>query len=180
MMPISSDAESIDTDALIADAKAGDLNAFEQLYRAHVGLVYSLSYRMVANSARAEELTQEAFVRVWQKLNLFDGQSAFSTWLYRLATNVVLSDLRKKQLVDTKEDFDQMVAEQAHIESHPGEGRDLEAGILQLPDKARQVFVLHDVEGFKHKEIADMLGIAEGTSKTQLHRARKLLREWIQ
>ena len=175
-----SESETIDdTDTLIMRAKSGETAAFELLYRQHVRQVYSLCYRMTANIAQSEELTQEAFIRVWQKLELFNGQSAFSTWLYRLVTNVVISQMRRKNLLDPQDDFAALLDKRAGNQSDTGIAMDLEAAILQLLTGARQVFVLHDVEGYKHSEVAAMLEIAEGTSKTQLHRGRKLLREWM-
>ena len=167
-------------DDLIDRAKAGETAAFEILYRQHVSRVYSLCYRMTANKAQSEELTQEAFIRVWQKLNLFHGDSSFATWLHRLVTNVVISQMRRKNLIDLHDDFETMVSQSADRQSEATVGMDLESAILSLPSGARQVFVLHDVEGYKHAEIAGMMDIAEGTSKTQLHRSRKLLREWMQ
>lgn len=167
-------------DELIDRAKAGDTSAFELLYRQHVNRVYSLCYRMTTNKALSEELTQEAFIRLWQKLNLFHGDSSFPTWLHRLVTNVVISQLRRKNLIDLHDDFDTMLNQRADRHTETIVGMDLETAILKLPSGARQVFVLHDVEGYKHAEIASMLDIAEGTSKTQLHRGRKLLREWMQ
>lgn len=130
--------------------------------------------------SEAEELTQDVFVRAWQKLHTFRGDAAFSTWLHRLAVNVFLGHLRSR-----KRDRERFVESEAHLERastrSPGaEARvDLEAALEELPDGARQVFVLHDVEGFKHDEIAAMLGVAAGTSKSQLHRARSILREQL-
>ncbi len=178
-MTALSDSEQ-SQDELIARAKAGDTAAFELLYRRYVNKVYSLCYRMTANKALSEELTQEAFIRVWQKLDLFHGDSSFDTWLHRLATNVVISNMRRKNLIDLQDDFNAMLNQQADRNSDTGVGMDLESAILKLPSGARQVFVLHDVEGYKHAEIAGMMEIAIGTSKTQLHRGRKLLREWMQ
>jgi RNA polymerase sigma-70 factor (ECF subfamily) len=176
---MTSTSHEIPTDDLVERAKAGDVSAFEMLYRQHSRAIYSLCYRMVANHAKAEELTQEVFVRLWQKLELFHGQSAFSTWFYRLATNVVLSAMRRKKFIESRQDYDDLLNQHSEPISHPGQGLDLENAILSLPKGARHVFVLHDVEGHKHAEIAEMLCIATGTSKTQLHRARKLLQEWM-
>jgi RNA polymerase sigma-70 factor (ECF subfamily) len=127
----------------------------------------------------AEELSQEAFIRAWQKLGSFRGASAFSTWLHRLTVNVVLGHLRKAgrlQVLDDERAAD-LAADRAESVAHPGQTIDLERAITELPDGARTVFVLHDVEGFRHHEIAGLTGIAVGTSKAQLHRARKLLRK---
>ena len=173
-------SKATDPDDLVERAKAGEVSAFEMLYRQNVNKVYSLCYRMTVNKAIAEELTQEAFVRLWQKLHLFNGTSAFTTWLHRLVTNLVISEMRRKNLLDSLDDFDSLLNQHVHNQAETAVSMDLEAAIVQLPAGARQVFVLHDVEGYKHAEIADMLAIAEGTSKTQLHRSRKLLREWMQ
>jgi RNA polymerase sigma-70 factor (ECF subfamily) len=166
--------------ALVDRAKAGDVSAFEGLYRRHINQVYSLCYRMTVNKSISEELTQEAFVRIWQKLELFSGTSSFSTWMHRLVTNVVISQMRKKNLIDPSDDFEALLNQSADRASSTSVGMDLQSAILKLPNGARQIFVLHDVEGYKHSEISTMLDIAEGTSKTQLHRSRKLLREWMQ
>jgi RNA polymerase sigma-70 factor, ECF subfamily len=164
---------------LVTRVKNNDIAAYEQLYREHVGRVYALCVRMVSNVAIAEELCQEVFVRVWQKIHSFRGESAFSSWLHRLAANVVLSELRKKRLLTTNLDELNESQMQTATTSDSGKVRDMEQAISQLPDGAKAIFVLHDIEGFKHNEIAQMLNIAEGTSKTQLHRARKLLKGWL-
>ena len=161
---------------LVRRARAGDLPAFEELYRRHIDKIFGLCLRMVANRAWAEDLSQESFVRAWQKLASFRGQSAFATWLHRLTVNVVLGDLRGSH------------RRQKHLEAEPPESRptvsshlgqavDLERAIASLPQRARKVFLLYDVEGYRHREIAALTGISEGTSKAHLHRARKLLRE---
>ena len=168
-----------DEKRLVALARNQNTKAFEVLYRLNVNSVYSLAYRLTANVAIAEEMTQEVFIRAWQKLSLFEGKSAFSTWLYRLATNVILGLLRKKQpiLISLEETVPSSLGRQE--KSNPGQLLDLEKAILMLPQGARQIFVLYEVEGHKHSEIARLLGIAEGTSKTQLHRAKKLLQELL-
>ena len=163
----------------VALAAAGDRGAFERLYRAHAGAIYSLCARMVADRALAEELTQDVFVRAWEKLALFRGESAFGTWLHRLAVNVVLNQrrtdgLRRSRFEETGEDDD---VHAATLPIAPGDMMDLEAAVATLPPGARRVFVLHDVEGYTHEEIAAMHGITAGGSKAQLHRARMLLRE---
>ena len=168
----------------VALAAAGDRRAFERIYRAHVDRVFSVCARMVADRTLAEELTQDVFVRAWEKLGLFRGESAFSTWLHRLAVNVVLNARKTEGRRRTR--FESADEDEEHGGSasivapgafSPGDAMDLEAAIAKLPKGARQVFVLHDVEGFKHEEIADQLGITSGGSKAQLHRARMLLRE---
>lgn len=161
-------------------AAAGDRVAFERLYRLHVNRVFSLCARMVNDRSRAEELTQDVFVRAWDKLHLFRGESAFGTWLHRMAVNLVLNarktDSRQRSRYDDDEDGDGV--EQLVARPHsPGDRMDLEAAIAGLPKGARRVFTLHDVEGYKHEEIAEMLGVTTGATKAQLHRARMLLRE---
>jgi RNA polymerase sigma-70 factor (ECF subfamily) len=160
-------------------AQAGDTRAFEALYRANRGRVYALCLRMTANPVLADELAQEAFVRAWEKLEGFRGESKFSTWLHRLTVNVVLGALRQRGRRDGRE----MGVEDLEVYATPevtapaGLRADLEAAIQSLPPGARRVFVLHDIEGYRHEDIAEMMGTAEGTCKAQLHRARRLLRE---
>ena len=171
------------TEQLVHRAQNGDLAAFEALYRAHVGRVYALCLRLSGNADRAEELTQRAFIRVWEQLGTFRGESAFSSWLYRLAVNVVLtarrSERRRMLRVRTAEDPEIFERSFGNATS-PDTGIDLERAIARLPQGARTVFVLHDVEGYQHGEIAEMTGMSVGTSKAQLHRARKLLREALE
>lgn len=168
----------------VALAARGDRRAFERLYRAHVDKVFTLCTRMVGERARAEELTQDVFVRVWEKLGTFRGESAFGTWLHRMAVNVVLNDRqaekrRRERLDDGIEDMDALPLGGVRPLPVPGLSIDLEAAIATLPPGARKVFVLHDVEGYTHEEIAGMFGITAGGSKAQLHRARMLLREQL-
>jgi len=161
-------------------AQAGDADAFEAVYRAHAGRVYALCLRMAGDAGHARELVQDAFIRAWEKLGTFRGDSAFGTWLHRLAVNVVLMDRRlaarraEDRLEDESGRLERPVA--AH-EAPPGLRLDLEQAIAALPPMARQVLVLFDVEGYEHQEIGAMLGIATGTSKAHLFRARRLLRE---
>ncbi len=166
-----------------ARAAAGDRRAFERLYRDHVDRVFTLCARMTADRALAEELTQDVFVRAWEKLSLFRGESSFSTWLHRLTVNVVLNrreaDGRRRRHLASDEDDDVGARIPARAVA-PGDRMDLEYAIAQLPPGARRVFVLHDVEGYKHEEIGTLLGITAGGSKAQLHRARVLLREVLQ
>jgi RNA polymerase sigma-70 factor, ECF subfamily len=168
--------------AVIRRAQERDMRAFEELYRAHVPRVYAVCIRMTANVTRAEELTQKTFVTVWEKLPLFRGESAFTSWLHRVAVNTVLADLRaehrRTQRVFTTEDPG--VFETPSTPPPAGIKMDLEQAIAGLPPQARAVFVLHDVEGWQHNEIAEQLGVAVGTTKAQLHRARKLLQEALQ
>jgi RNA polymerase sigma-70 factor (ECF subfamily) len=163
----------------VTRARNGDLAAFEELYQEHAGRVYAICLRMTADPSRAEELAQEAFVRAWEKLGSFRGAGEFGGWLRRLTINVVLADRRSRGRRQAREAGTDDVARFRHPADafHPGSGLDLEAAIAKLPPGARTVFVLHDVEGYRHDEIARLLRVATGTSKTQLHRARKLLRE---
>ncbi|MBX7257444.1 MAG: sigma-70 family RNA polymerase sigma factor [Candidatus Hydrogenedentes bacterium] len=170
-----------DETLLVRRAQAGDVTAFEALYRAHVGRIHALCLRMTSDRATAEDLTQEAFIRAWQRLDSFRGDSAFYSWLYRLTVNVVLGDFRvKKRLaerVSNSEDVSDLPL--AAAERPAGLRMDLDQAIAALPPGAREIFVLHDVEGYKHEEIAEMTGLATGTSKAHLHRARRLLREQL-
>jgi RNA polymerase sigma-70 factor (ECF subfamily) len=159
-----------------ARATRGDMRAFERLYRAHAGRIHGLACRMLS-SAEAAEATQDVFVRAWQKLGSFRGEAAFGTWLHRLAVNVFLG---RRQV--SKLDRERHVDDDTVLDTLPGRARssditvDVEAAITRLPPGARQVFVLHDVEGYRHEEIAEFLGVTTGTTKAQLHRARMLLR----
>ena len=168
----------------VARAAAGDRRAFERLYRSHVRRVFSVCARMCGDRERAEELTQDVFVRAWEKLPQFRGESAFGTWIHRVAVNVVLNDRktaireRSRAAPDAgSDDEDPEARYGANAPPSHVDRLDLEAAIAQLPPGARKVFVLHDVEGYKHEEIAEMLGVTTGGTKAQLHRARLLLRE---
>lgn len=158
-------------------ARAGDRTAFQRLYEAHVGRVYALCLRLTGDGDAAMDRTQDAFVRAWQKLGSYRGESAFSTWLHRLTVNVVLTERRSSGRRERRA----LVAWESgpRVTPAPRAGLhvDLERAIAALPPGAREVFVLYDVEGYGHEEIARMTGIAPGTSKAQLHRARRLLRE---
>jgi RNA polymerase sigma-70 factor (ECF subfamily) len=161
-------------------AREGDERAFETLYHEHAGRVYALCLRLAGDSSAARELTQDVFVRAWEKLDTFRGESAFSSWLHRLALNVVMmsfrTDSRRREvLLDDPE-----LPETAAPRRDPEERLDLEKLIASLPTGARTVLVLHDIEGYEHREIARMLGIAEGTSKAHLFRGRRLLREALE
>lgn len=165
---------------VVRRARDGEIDAFEELYRGHVGRVYAVTLRMVADPGLAEELTQEAFVRAWRKLPSFRGGSAFGTWLHRLAVNVALDALRSRRR--WRERFvDQPPARpSAAPGTDPSGALDLERGIAELPPRARAVFVLHDIEGYKHREIARLLGLSVGGCKAHLHRARRRLREELE
>jgi RNA polymerase sigma-70 factor (ECF subfamily) len=164
----------------VALAAAGDRRAFERLYHQHLTRVFSLCARMVNDRTRAEELTQDVFVRAWEKLHLFRGESAFGTWLHRMTVNVVLNarktDSRQRTRFEDDDEGD-VIDGLAARPLAPGDRMDLEAAIATLPKGARRVFLLHDVEGYKHEEIAEMLGVTTGDTKAQLHRARMILRE---
>ena len=165
-------------------ARAGDRLAFEKLYRSHCDRIYALCWRMCGGDrALAEDMVQEAFVRAWNKLELFKGDSKFGTWLHRLTVNVVLSDrrIRVKRLKREQEFSDDIERVQVGERNvFAGLRKDLEAAIAGLPERARTVLILYDVEGYRHQEIADMTGMAVGSSKAQLHRARKMVREVLQ
>lgn len=181
--PIAGELEAIQK------AQAGDGEAFEKLYAMHKRRVYSLCLRMVSNVAEAEDLAQEAFLQLYRKIGTFRGDSAFSTWMHRLTVNVVLMHLRKKGLPQ--------VSLEETLDPSGGEGprkdigtRDLqlsgsidrvglERAVAELPPGYRLVFVLHDVEGFEHNEIAGMMGCSIGNSKSQLHKARMRLRDLL-
>jgi RNA polymerase sigma-70 factor (ECF subfamily) len=163
----------------VALAAAGDPSAFERIYRAHVAKVHSLARRMLGSDL-ADEVTQDVFVRTWQKLSTFRGESAFSTWLHRLALNVVIE--RRRSFAVQRERFadDPAAIDLATVPPSRADLRvDFEHAIELLPAGAREIFVLHDVEGYKHREISEMLQIATGTSKRQLHRARMLMRQQL-
>lgn len=167
---------------LVRRAQSGDVHAFEHLYRENVGRVFAVCIRMVGNSQRAEELTQDVFVRIWEMIGSFRGESAFSSWLHRVAVNVVLVDIRSSKRyqsrVESTDDLEQH--DQEDRQRFQGERLDLEQAIAGLPPQARAIFILHDIEGFKHEEIAEQMGLAVGTTKAQLHRARRLLREVLE
>jgi RNA polymerase sigma-70 factor, ECF subfamily len=175
----------------IRRAQQGDAEAFERIYRLHNRRVYALCLRMVGNTAEAEDLTQEAFLQLFRKIGTFRGESAFSTWLHRLAVNVVLMRLRKKTLAETS------LEEVTEPDEDVGGPRkdiggpdlrlsgsvdrvNLERAVEQLPPGYRSVFVLHDVQGYEHNEIATIMNCSIGNSKSQLHKARMRLRELLQ
>jgi len=172
--------------SLVAAAARGEMQAFEALYRRHAGRVHGVIARLVgSHGARAEDLTQEAFVRAWQALPAFRFESAFSTWLHRLAVNTALMELRSRRSRPQDEgDSDEEVFELIGSTDSAGHttalSMDLERAVASLPPRARAVLVLYDVEGWKHEEIAAELGMAVGSSKAQLHRARNLLRDRLE
>ena len=168
--------------ALVERCRRGDLAAFEEIYRAHAGRLYSVACRMVGNPADAEDLLQEIFVAAHRKLDSFRGESALGTWLYRLATNLCLDHLRSRaakssQLTGALDDEPMLAdAGSGRLADSVVDRMDLERALAQLPQGCRAAFVLHDIEGLEHREVADALGIAEGTSKSQVHKARLRLR----
>jgi RNA polymerase sigma-70 factor (ECF subfamily) len=182
-------ANGISEQEAIDRAKQGDSECFEALYGLHKRRVYSLCLRMVGNTAEAEDLTQEAFLQLFRKIATFRGESAFSTWLHRLAVNVVLMHLRKKGLPEVS------LEETLEPQNEDGPRKDvgardnalsgaidrvnLERSIESLPPGYRIIFVLHDVEGYEHNEIAEMMGCSIGNSKSQLHKARMKLRDLL-
>jgi RNA polymerase sigma-70 factor, ECF subfamily len=163
----------------LKEARKSDSSAFEALYRMHVDRVYALCLRMTGNVSEAEDCTQEAFIQAWTKLDRFRGDSAFGTWLHRVAVNAVLGRMRKSR---REQDRMHAVADVAPARESTGDGselNDLENALNELPSGARHVFVLNAVYGYSHDETSDMLGIATGTSKAQLHRARRLLAQQL-
>ncbi len=180
--------DSMETDAvmseteLVQSAQAGSDDAFERLYRKHGRRIYALCLRMVSDPDRAEELMQDAFVRAWNTIGSFQHKSAFGTWLHRLSINVVLSDMRAEKRRSAREllpgDLDQFKHEVR--DALPETRMDLEQAIATLPSGAKEVLVLHDIEGYRYREIAELIGVAEGTVKSQLSRARRLVREALE
>ena len=184
---VNSDAEAalMSDRALAIAAGQGDMGAFEQLYERHNRRVYSLCLRMTQNVAEAEDLAQEAFIQLFRKIGSFRGESAFTTWLHRLTVNQVLMHFRKKSVklertTEEGETPERVVQGTQNPNTMPVIDRiALDRALAQLPPGYREVFVLHDVEGHEHGEIARMLGVAEGTSKSQLHKARMKLRRLL-
>jgi len=187
------DAKKLQVDRLseaaaIDRAKQGDAEAFEVLYNLHKRRVYSLCLRMTANTAAAEDLTQEAFLQLFRKIGTFRGESAFSTWLHRMAVNVVLMQLRKKglpvvSLEDTMDSDEDTPKKELGAQDPALAGSvdrlQLQRAVETLPPGYRMIFLLHDVEGYEHNEIAGMVGCSIGNSKSQLHKARMKLRDLL-
>ncbi len=167
---------------LVREAQAGSVDAFERLYRKHGRRVYAVCLRMVSDPDRAEELMQDAFVRAWNAIGSFQHKSAFGTWLHRLAINVVLSDMRAEKRRSSREllpgELDEFEREVGG--AMPDTRVDLERAIATLPNGAKEVLILHDIEGYRYREIAELIGVAEGTVKSQLSRARRLVREALE
>lgn len=170
---------TMDEATWIARAQRSDAQAFESLYRTHVDRVYGLCLRMTGNVSEAEDCTQEAFIQVWNQLAKFRGDSAFATWIHRIAVNAVLGRMRKSR---REQDRMQVVTDASTSPASVGDTanlRDLSDAVDRLPQGARHVFVLYAVYGYSHEEAGNMLGIATGTSKAQLHRARRLLAQQL-
>jgi len=168
-----------DESVWIKKAQAADSKAFEVLYRQQVGKIYALCLRMTGNASEAEDCTQEAFIQAWSKLDRFRGESSFGTWMHKVAVNSVLGRMRKHR---READRIQLVSENNSQPESLGDSsgiRDLEQAINRLPSGARHVFVLQAVYGYTHEETGNMLGIAAGTSKAQLHRAKRLLAQQL-
>ena len=178
-IPSTGMATGIDVPELVRRAQASDREAFDLLYERCVGRVYAVCLRMSGDQSEAERLTQDVFVRLWQRLSSFRGESEFTSWLHRIAVNVVLEDMRssRRRVARVMNVEDPGNFEKARGNAQLDARMDLERAIATLPAGARQALVLHDIEGFKHEEIAKMLGTAVGTVKAQLHRARQLLRD---
>lgn len=172
-----------DLPALVRRAVDGDANAFEALYRATTGRIFATCLRMTADRMRAVELTQDVYVRVWEKLPTFRGESAVESWMHRIAVNVVLeserSAARRNARVESRTDLAEVESQQlvSFTTSHDDDRMDLEAAIAALPPATRRAFVLHDIEGYRHEEISRMTGTAQGTLRAQLFKARRMLME---
>lgn len=167
---------------LVARCRAGDMGAFEELYRQHSTRLYNLAFRMAGNAADADDLLQEIFLLAFRKLDSFRGASALGTWLYRLGMNVCLDRLRSKanrQDSATEALEEQLTATPASVTLPRFTRLDLERAIDSLPEGARAAFLLHDVEGLDHSEVGQVLGISEGTSKSQVHKARMRIRTFL-
>jgi RNA polymerase sigma-70 factor (ECF subfamily) len=176
----TTDAVNVTEDQLVQKAQEGSPEAFERLYEMHLRRVYALSLRMLSDPNRAEEATQDIFVRAWEKIDTFQFRSAFGTWLHRLGVNVILGNLKSEKRRDDRtspvtDELDLFVREVQ--EAMPETRLDLERAIAELPPRAKEILILHDIQGFRYREIAEMIGTAEGTVKSQLNRARRLVRE---
>jgi RNA polymerase sigma-70 factor (ECF subfamily) len=181
MNSVAVEQDSIEGDpALVVRAQRGDVRAFEQLYLLYRDRIYGLCMRLVRNTAVAEDCTQQAFINAWTSLPGFKGRSSFGTWIHRIAANVAIGDRRK--VAASPEAFSPAVESIGGPMTFdtPVEVRDIEAAIQALPDGARDVLILCGVYGFSHAEVATVLGIAEGTCRAQLHRAREILRDKLQ
>jgi RNA polymerase sigma-70 factor (ECF subfamily) len=180
---MTEDARQADAQ-IIERLRGGDLTAFEEIYRQHGSRIYNLAWRMLGDAADAEDAMQEIFLLAFRKVGGFKGESAFGTWLYRLAMNLCVDRLRSRtNRNDRRTEPLETAPVDALVTAASGElavGRiDLERAIAQLPEGCRAAFLLHDVEGFEHQEVGGILGISEGTSKSQVHKARLRIREFL-
>ncbi len=180
VMGSAEERDGTDEAQLIARAKRSDPQAFEVLYRMHVDRVYGLCLRMTGNVSEAEDCVQEAFIQAWNKLDKFRGDSAFSTWMHRIAVNSVLGRMRKSKREHDRIQLAAATSTAPASVNDSGNLRDLSDAVDKLPEGARHVFVLYAIYGYSHEEASNMLGIAAGTSKAQLHRARRLLAQQLQ
>jgi RNA polymerase sigma-70 factor (ECF subfamily) len=170
---------SKDEDSLITSAKQGNKHAFRQLYDKYITRVYALCYRLTGDKGMAEDASQEVFIQLWRKLENFDGQSQFSTWLHSVTANITISYMRKqKGWVQRMFNLESSGIHEMTAESQSTD-IDLEALVVRLPERARMVFVLHALEGYRHEDIAKMLNMAVGSSKAQFFRAKQLLKEFM-
>jgi len=174
----AADAAAPEVEPVVRAAQAGDLSAFGRIYREHVGRVYALCVRLSADRVFAEQLTQDTFVRAWERIGTYRGDSTFAAWLRRLTVNVVMAErrvaARRSRRVALADDETLALAQ---LDRSDDTDIDLERAIARLPEGARTVFVLHAIEGYRHDEIAELTGIAEGTSRAHLFRAREILKK---
>lgn len=176
-----SDKGSVSDETLVARCIRGDRRAFRCLYEKHIGRVYAICLRLCGDKDDASDVAQEVFIQIWGKLESYRGESVFSTWLYRVTSNTAISHIRKRKPWWTHGlDWSKAQTEEALVTEPVHFEHNLDRKILELPEQARLVFVLFAIEGYRHEEIAKMLGIAAGTSKAQYHRARQLLKEKIE
>lgn len=165
---------------LIRQVKQGNRIAYQKLYELHVSRVFAICYRLLGDRNTAEDVVQEVFIQVWKKIDLFREESKFSTWLHSVASNLAVTHYRKRSTWWSRFRSTEEVTVDEPATNDVHEEHGLDSKIRRLPDQARMVFVLFAVEGYRHEEIADRLGIAVGSSKAQYHRAKSLLREWIE
>ena len=179
VMVTENDNAQADERALIKKSQRSDARAFEALYKLHIDRVYGICLRMTGNASEAEDCAQEAFIQAWNKMDKFRGDSAFSTWLHRIAVNSVLGRIRKAKREQDRITAVSDTALSTVATGETGEMKDLSEAVNRLPEGARNVFVLHAIYGYSHIETGEMLGIATGTSKAQLHRAKRLLAQQL-
>ena len=169
-------------DVLVQRAQGGDLAAFDAIYAATSARVYAVCLRLCGDREEAASMMQDAYIQAWRRLGAFRGESLFTSWLHRIAVNAVLMERRGRGRREARvAPADDTILELAPARTSSTElGIDLERAIASLPEGARTALVLHDIEGYTHAEIGDMLGVAAGTVKAQLHRARRLLQNWLE